>query len=97
MKIGKVMGRVVCHTVYEGLEGVPLLWIQPWVFSSNSPGSPQGKWVVAADSTRCAGQDEWVSFEGGREAAMALEETFVPVDHTIIGILDHIHVAGGES
>lgn len=100
MKIGKVMGRVVCHSVYEGLQGVPLLWVQPWIFDSKSgASSPKGKWVVAADSTRCAGQGEWVSFEGGREAAMALEETFVPVDHTVIGILDHIHVtgAGGES
>jgi ethanolamine utilization protein EutN len=38
-----------------------------------------------------AGPGELVYYEGGREAAMALDPWFVPVDHTIIGIVD----AGG--
>jgi microcompartment protein CcmK/EutM len=33
-----------------------------------------------------------VYYEGGREAAMALRETFVPVDHAIIGIVDEVNV-----
>jgi ethanolamine utilization protein EutN len=29
-----------------------------------------------------------VYYEGGREAALALDPWFVPIDHTIIGIVD---------
>jgi ethanolamine utilization protein EutN len=50
---------------------------------------------VAADSTRMAGPGEMVYYEGGREAALALDPWFVPVYHTIIGIVDHLHL--GES
>ena len=39
-----------------------------------------------------AGPDELVYYEGGREAALALRETFVPVDHTIVGIVDDVNI-----
>ena len=48
---------------------------------------------LAADSTRMAGPGELVSYEGGREAAMALDPWFVPVDHAIIAIVDGVNVA----
>jgi ethanolamine utilization protein EutN len=35
-----------------------------------------------------AGPGELVYYEGGREAAVALDPWFVPVDHAIIGIVD---------
>jgi len=50
------------------------------------------KALVAADATRMAGPGELVSYEGGREAALALEQTFVPVDHAIIAIVDGVNV-----
>jgi len=93
MKMGCVIGTVVCSVVYEGLEGVPMLWVQPLDKNQNPAGNP----LVAADPTRAAGPDELVYYEGGREAAMALDTTFVPVDHTIIGIIDGVNtIAGGE-
>jgi ethanolamine utilization protein EutN len=57
---------------------------------------PSGKVIVCADSTRQAGTDELIYYEGGREAAMALDPWFVPVDHTIIGIVDAVHLDGEE-
>ena len=33
-----------------------------------------------------------IYFEGGREAALALDTWFVPVDHTIIGIVDDLNI-----
>jgi ethanolamine utilization protein EutN len=33
-----------------------------------------------------------IYYEGGREAAMALDPWFVPVDHTIIGIVDDLNI-----
>ncbi len=92
MKLGRVIGTVVCSVLYEGLEGVPMLWVQP--LDKNL--EPKGNSLVAADQTRAAGPGELVNFEGGREAAMALDITFVPVDHTIIGIIDGVNTISGE-
>jgi ethanolamine utilization protein EutN len=58
---------------------------------------PKGKVLVAADSTRMAGEGELVSYEGGREAAMALEVSFVPVDHAIVGIVDGVDLLPEEA
>ena len=86
MLLGKVIGTVTPAVVYEGMEGVPLLLVQPLDKQQKNTGFP----LVACDSTRMAGPDELVYYEGGREAAMALDETFVPVDHAIIGIVDDV-------
>ncbi len=88
MLLGKVIGTLTPCVVYEGLEGVPLLLIQPLDKNKNKTGTP----LVAADSTRMAGPDELIYYEGGREAAMALEPWFVPINHTIIGIVDGVHL-----
>lgn len=86
MLLGRVIGTVVACEVYEGLKGVPLLLVQPLDKNRKESGSP----IVCCDATRMAGPGEWVYYEGGREAAMALATTFVPVDHSIIGIVDDV-------
>ncbi|HJW93305.1 MAG TPA: EutN/CcmL family microcompartment protein [Thermoanaerobaculia bacterium] len=88
MLLGRVIGQVVPCIVTPGLEGVPMLIVQPLDKSL----APKGKAIVCADSTRMAGIGELVSFEGGREAAMALEPSFVPVDHAIIAIIDGVNI-----
>jgi ethanolamine utilization protein EutN len=92
MLLGKVIGTVVPCVVYEGLAGTPMLIVQP----IDKSGAPRGRAIVAADSTRMAGPGELVYYEGGREAALALEPWFVPVDHAILGIVDRVHVPGME-
>ena len=87
MLLGKVIGTVTPGVVYPGLEGVPMLLIQP--LDKNL--TEEGEVIIAADSTRMAAPKELIYFEGGREAALALEKWFVPVDHTIIGIVDDVH------
>jgi ethanolamine utilization protein EutN len=86
MKLGRVVGTVVPCQRYPGLEGVPLLLVQPLDRCGAAQGHPQ----VAADATKMAGPGELVLYEGGREAAMALEQTFVPVDQSILGIVDRV-------
>lgn len=86
MLLGRVVGAVVPAVVYDGLEGVPMLLVQPL----DRSGQPNGRTLVAADATRMAGPGELVCYEGGREAAMALDPSFVPVDHAIIGIVDDV-------
>lgn len=88
MLIGRVIGQVVASEVYQGLAGVPMLLVQPL----DKKQKPKGKVIVAADATRMAGIGELVYYEGGREAAMALDPWFVPVDHAIIGIIDNLNV-----
>ncbi len=88
MLLAKVIGTVTPCSIYEGLEGVPMLLVQPLDKHKNPEGSP----LVAADSTRMAAPGELIYYEGGREAALALEPWFVPVDHTIIGIVDDVHL-----
>ena len=93
MLLGRVIGTVVPCVVYEGLAGVPMLYVQPLDKHGNAKGAP----LVAADATRMAGPGEMVYYEGGREAALLLEPWFVPVDHAIVGIVDDLHLDGGAS
>lgn len=86
MLLGRVVGTVVSTMTYPGLEGVPMLLVQP--LTQN--GEPKGDPLVCADSTRMAGPGELVYYEGGREAALTLEKWFVPVDQAIIGIVDSL-------
>jgi ethanolamine utilization protein EutN len=88
MLLGRVIGQVVPCVVTPGLEGVPMLLVQPL----DKTLAPKGKAIVAADATRMAGVGELVSYEGGREAAMALDPWFVPVDHAIIAIVDGVNI-----
>jgi ethanolamine utilization protein EutN len=93
MHLGRVIGTVVSAVACKGLAGVPLLIVQPLDKRREPAGGP----IVCCDSTRMAGPGELVFYEGGREAAMALDETFVPVDHAIIGIVDGVDLPGGAS
>ena len=86
MYLGRVIGTVVASRKYQGLEGVKLLVIEPLNDKLQKIGEPQ----VAADSTRQAGPNDIVYLVGSREAALALEETFVPVDAAIVGIVDQV-------
>ena len=94
MQLARVTGTVVASTKVPGLEGVKLLIIQPL----DRQQQPAGKPVVAADAVHMAGPGELVYFVSAREAAQALEDPFVPVDHAIVGIVDEVAtLPGAES
>ncbi len=86
MQLGRVTGTVVASTKVPGMEGVKLLIVQPL----DRQQQPVGAQVVAADAVHMAGPGELVYFVAAREAAQALPETFVPVDHAIVGIVDAV-------
>lgn len=86
MQLGRVIGTVVATIKAPGLEGVKFLIVQP--LDRNQ--KPTGRSVVAADGVHMAGPGELVYIVGSREAAQALPETFVPVDHAIVGIVDEV-------
>lgn len=91
MHLGRVIGTVVATVRYRGLEGIKFLVVQPL----DRHGDPAGRPVVAADGVAMAGPGELVSFVGSREAAQALPETFVPVDHAIVAIIDAVEPVQG--
>ena len=86
MQLARVMGTVVATTQYQGLEGVKFLIVQPLSKTQQAEGKP----VVAADATAQAGPGELVFIVGSREAAQAMLNVFVPVDHAIVGIVDDV-------
>jgi ethanolamine utilization protein EutN len=88
MNLARVIGTVVAEHKYAGLQGVKLLIVQPLDRQQHPAGEP----VVATDATAQAGPGELVFIVGGREAALALPETFVPVDHSVVGIVDEVDV-----
>ncbi len=81
MYLARVTGRLVATVISPGLEGVRLQWIQPLDEKGQAMGAQQVA-CAAIDS----GPGDLVEFVDGREAAVALpDETFVPVDATIVG------------
>lgn len=88
MFLGRVIGHVVPAVVTEGLEGVPMLWVQPLDRERRDRGKP----IVCADGTRMAGPGELVYWEASREAALTLDPSFVPVDHAVVGIVDDVQL-----
>ncbi len=85
MYLGVVIGTVVCERKYEGLEGKRLLIVQPLDHKRQPSGTPE----VAVD-TVSARRDDLVYLVGSREAALACDPTFVPVDSAIVGLVDAV-------
>jgi ethanolamine utilization protein EutN len=86
MQLARVTGTVVATVKTPGLEGVRLLVIQPL----DRKLRPVGGQLVAADAVHMAGPGELVYFVAAREAAEAMPNKFVPVDHAIVGIVDAV-------
>jgi ethanolamine utilization protein EutN len=87
MYLGTVVGTVVAQTKCEGLGAQKLLLVQPL----DHRREPAGGLEVAVDTVR-AGRGDLVFLVGSREAALALEPSFVPVDAAIVGIVDSVGV-----
>jgi ethanolamine utilization protein EutN len=85
MYLGIVTGTVVAERKVSGLEGKKILLVQPVDENSKPLGD-----VQAAIDTVQAGVGDLVYLVGSREAALALDPFFVPVDAAIVGIVDGI-------
>lgn len=89
MNLARVIGTVVATIKYPGLSGIKFLIVQPL----DKHLQPKGKAVVAADGVAMAGGGDLVTIVASREAALALPDSFVPVDHAITSIVDDVVVA----
>ncbi len=86
MQLGRVIGTLVPAVVADGLEGTPLLWVQPL----DRQSQPAGDAIVCADGTRMAGPGQIIYWVASREAALTLTPSFVPVDDAIVGLVEHV-------
>jgi ethanolamine utilization protein EutN len=85
MYLGIVTGTVVAERKASGLEGKKILLVQPVDENSQPVGD-----IMAAVDTVMAGVGDLVYLVGSREAALACDPWFVPVDAAIVGIVDGI-------
>ncbi len=85
MYLGIVKGTVVAERKASGLEGTKILLVQP----VDEHGVATGDLHAAIDRVQ-AGPGDLVYLVGSREAALACDPWFVPVDAAIVGIVDGV-------
>ena len=85
MYLGIVKGTIVASQKAAGLEGTKILLVQP----VNERQEPVGDLQAAIDRVQ-AGEGDFVYLVGSREAALACDPWFVPVDAAIVGIVDGV-------
>ena len=92
MYLARVIGRVVATECYPGLEGVALQIVQPL----DEDGNPDGGTQVAAAATSVisTGPGDLVNCVDGREAALVLPVTYVPVAVAICGFVEAVERDG---
>ena len=82
MYTGIVVGKVLSTVKEENLMNIPLLIVR-----KIEDGKKKGL-VVAADSTRMAGEGDYVYMIGSKEAARIFRKTYTPADVAIVGFID---------
>src|SRR5579871_953949 len=87
MYLGKVIGCVWATAKNQGLEGQRLLVVQPLTPEL----ARTGKRIICADSTG-AGAGEIIYWVRGKESSFPFLPAEVPVDTTIVGIVDTLHI-----
>lgn len=91
MIFGRVHGQAISTLKVSGIRGVNLLVVQPLNKKLEAVDTLQ----VAADVVE-AGPGDLCVMVASREAALAMRnETFVPVDLAIVGIVDELEVRDG--
>jgi ethanolamine utilization protein EutN len=89
MKLGRIIGSVMCTQKVQSFRGVKLLRLQP----VDEELAPEGDPLIACDPVQ-AGPGDLVMWEGGREAALGLENWYNPSDATVMGIVDRVYGGG---
>ena len=93
MFIGKIVGSVVATQKTESMRGSKLMMIEPYVIDPKSRDHfiTTGRSLVAVDVVG-AGEGQFVLAVQGSSARMTPETKPLPVDCTIVGIIDSVNV-----
>ncbi|MGM8211298.1 EutN/CcmL family microcompartment protein [Virgibacillus sp. W0430] len=90
MIVGEVVGSVVATSKVEQLTGKKMLVVQPLDMETLKP---DGKPLVSIDTVG-SGVGEVVMVVGGSSARQTNITKDTPVDSAIVGVIDHIEIAG---
>ena len=88
MYLAKVIGTVVASKKADHMQGLKLLLVEPVDRNRTANGEVHVAVDASAAGGACAGEGDFVTCVGSREAALAVQPSFVPVDAAIIGIVD---------
>ena len=92
MFIAKIVGSLVSTQKVDSMIGQKILVVEPFRLSEDRTSmSTTGRTLVAVDTVG-AGEDEYVLVVQGSSARQTPETKTLPVDATIIGIVDTVHV-----
>jgi microcompartment protein CcmK/EutM len=93
MFVAKVTGSVVCTQKTASMVGHKLLIVEPYRIDAKDRSrlSTTGRTFVAVDTVG-AGEGEFVLIVQGSSARLTPETKTLPVDATIIGIVDSVQV-----
>jgi len=86
MLLGRVIGTVVASKKVPSYNNVKLNVVQPLDENLKPVGQP----IIAADAIRQAGRGELVFYVRSRDATQAFDDPFIPVDASIVAIVDEI-------
>jgi ethanolamine utilization protein EutN len=87
MFLGRVVGKVWCTTKLPALDSQRMLVVQP----VSPEGAPNGRQIICLDVTG-AGAGELIYWCRGRESSFPFLPAEVPVDATIVGIVDEVNM-----
>lgn len=91
MILARVIGNVWSTRKEESLRGLKFLVVQPVTLSYQEDGTPRlqevGNSLIAADQIG-AGENEIVMVASGSSARQGLANHNMPIDATIVGIID---------
>ena len=91
MYLGRVVGCVWCTAKDSRLDGMRMLIVQPVTPELKNTGKP----LICTDSTG-AGAGELIYWVRGKEASFPFGTSEPPVDTTIVGIVDSVHLKKAE-
>ncbi len=93
MLFARVTGTVVCTEKVPSWRGQRLLLVE----ATDPSGVPTGGRPFVAIDLVSAAPGQHVFVVRGREAAVALARAENPADAAIVGLVDHVSQAAGES
>lgn len=93
MLIARVVGDLTATQKHPSHEGRKILLVQPL----NLDGTDRGAPLVALDSVNAGIHDRVLVTTDGYAAFTAVGHKLAPIDAAVIGIIDHVELAGAPS
>jgi len=95
MFVAKVIGQVVATKKDESLQGRRLVMLRPLLVDPTDPSKfKEGSNTLVAVDTMGVGTDEIVLFVQGSSARQVTGLKNVPVDASVVGIVDSVNIQG---